>query len=117
MTVLQTAVFERFSPALAAALTGRDESAEICRELVARHLFTMRLEAEGEWYRYHHPFQAFLRARVNDLQPDLAPELHRRAASAWIEAGEPGQAVEHFLAAGDYAAVHGGRSVRRRAVR
>ena len=99
--LLQTAVFERFSPALAAALTGRDESSEMCRELVARHLFTMRLEAEGEWYRYHHLFQAFLRARVNDLQPDLAPELHRRAASAWIEAGEPGQAVEHLLAAGD----------------
>ena len=81
----------------------RDDSSEMCRELVARHLFTMRLEAEGEWYRYHHLFQAFLRAPGERSSARSGARLHRRAASAWIEAGEPGQAVEHLLAAGDYA--------------
>lgn len=98
--LLQTAMLERFSPELAAAATGADARA-LCRELVDRHLFTIRLEAEGEWYRYHHLFQAFLRHRVAELEPGLVPELHRRAASAWIDAGQPAEAIDHLLSAGD----------------
>ena len=99
--LLQTAMLERFTPEIAAATAGSDDAGRICRELVDRHLFTIRLDAEGEWYRYHHLFQAFLRHRVVELEPGLAPELHRRAANAWITAGEPVQAVDHLLAAGE----------------
>lgn len=98
--LLQTAMLERFSPELASGATGVD-ARRICRELVERHLFTIRLEAEGEWYRYHHLFQAFLRHRVAELEPELVPELHRRAAGAWVAAGQPAEAIDHLLSAGD----------------
>ena len=97
--LLQTAVLERFSPKLARAATGIEARA-VCRELVDRHLFTIRLDAEGEWYRYHHLFRAFLRDRVAELEPELVPEMHRRAAAAWIEMSQPAEAIDHLLSAG-----------------
>ena len=102
--ILQTAMLERFSPELASRATGAEDVRALCRELVNRHLFVVRLEAEGEWYRYHHLFQAFLRDRVTELEPALAPELHRRAAAAWVAEGEPTEAIDHLLSAGDFEA-------------
>lgn len=102
--ILQTAMLERFSPQLASHATGVEDARTLCRELVDRHLFAIRLDAEGEWYRYHHLFQAFLRDRVVDLEPELVPELHRRAAKAWVAEQEPTEAIDHLLAAGDFAA-------------
>ncbi len=99
--ILQTAVLERFSPQLASRLTGVADARALCRELVGGHLFAIRLEAEGEWYRYHHLFQSFLRDRVAELEPGLVPELHRRAAAAWLAEGQPTEAIDHLLAAGD----------------
>ena len=99
--ILQTAVLERFSPQLAARAAGVGDARTLCRELVDRYLFTIRLDAEGEWYRYHHLFQAFLRDRVVELGPGLVPELHRRAAAAWVAEGEPTEAIDHLLTAGD----------------
>ena len=99
--ILQTAMLERFSPGLASRATGVEDARALCRELVDRHLFTIRLDAAGEWYRYHHLFQTFLRDRVAELEPSLVPELHRRAAAAWVAEGEPTEAIDHLLSAGE----------------
>jgi LuxR family maltose regulon positive regulatory protein len=99
--LIDTAVLERFTPALAAAVSGREDAAELCRNLVARHLFTIRLSGEGGWYRYHHLLQAFLRDRLDDDLPERRRALHRAAAEAWLAAGEPLEAVRHHLHAGD----------------
>ncbi len=47
-------------------------------------------------YRYHDLFAAFLQRRLEQTNPDLLPELHRRAASAQAS---PEQAIHHLLAA------------------
>ncbi|MGE0026722.1 MAG: BTAD domain-containing putative transcriptional regulator [Thermoleophilia bacterium] len=99
--ILQTAIFERFSPELVAGLVPDGDVRGTCRSLMARHLFVIRLEAEGEWYRYHHLFQAFLRERIAELEPDILPEMHRRAADCWIAHGQPREAIDHLLVAGD----------------
>ncbi len=99
--ILQTALFERFSPELVADLDPAVDARRMCRELVDRHLFATRLEAEGEWYRYHHLFQAFLRERVAELEPQILPAMHRRAADCWIAQGQPREAIDHLLLAGD----------------
>lgn len=99
--ILQTAVLERFSPGLASRVSDAADTRGLCRQLVARHLITIRLEAEGEWYRYHHLFATFLRHRVAELEPGLLPELHGRAAAAWIAEGQPTDAIDHLLSAGD----------------
>jgi len=47
----RTSVLERITPRIATALTGRDDAGRVLDELVDRHLFTTRLDAEGAWFR------------------------------------------------------------------
>jgi LuxR family maltose regulon positive regulatory protein len=101
--LLASSVLDRFTPAVAAAVTERDDAGELARSLVERHLFTVRLEGGAESYRYHHLFQAFLRERLAEaVEPGLVAELHRRAALALLADGEHIDAVPHLLAAGDH---------------
>ena len=97
--LLDTSVLERFTPALAAAVSERADAAELIRSLVAAHLFIV--QAQGDWFRYHHLFQAFLRRRLSEREPDRLPVLHARAAHAWEAAGDYQEAVRHQLEAGD----------------
>ncbi|MGD9694258.1 MAG: BTAD domain-containing putative transcriptional regulator [Thermoleophilia bacterium] len=96
--LLDTAVLERFTPGLAAATSGRPEAPDLIRGLVAAHLFIV--QAEGDWYRYHHLFHAFLRRRLEERLPDRLAELHVRAGRAWLDAGDHQEAVRHLLEAG-----------------
>ena len=97
--LLDTAVLERFTPALAAAVTDRPDAPEVVRDLLAAHLFIV--QAQDDWFRYHHLFHAFLRRRLFEREPDRLPVLHERAARAWAAAGEHQEAVRHHLEAGD----------------
>jgi DNA-binding SARP family transcriptional activator len=97
--LLDTSVLERFTPALAAAVAERPDAAEVIRGLLASHLFIV--QAEGDWFRYHHLFQAFLRRRLAEREPDRMPVLHERAAQAWEAAGDHQEAVRHHLEAGN----------------
>jgi len=102
--LLDTSVLERFTPDLAAQVSGRDDAREIIEALLAGHLFTIPLQAEGQWYRYHHLFAAFLRRRLAQREPARLADLHLRAGRGWLEAGEPAEAVRHRLEAGDHEA-------------
>ncbi len=102
--LLDTAVLDRFTPELAAAVSGRSDAHHIARGLVAAHLFTVRVDPREGWYRYHHLLQAFLLRRLADHAPDRLTQLHARAAAAWLAADEPLEAVRHHLSAGDQAA-------------
>jgi len=99
--LVETSILDRFCPDLAAAVTGRSDAAELLRELAAGHAFTIRLDEETAWYRYHHLLQAVLRDQLEAAEAGRAAELHRLAADWWRSAGEPGEAVHHLLAAGD----------------
>jgi DNA-binding SARP family transcriptional activator len=101
--LLDTAVLGRFSAGLAEALSGRADAAPLCERLVRGHLFTVRLDDEGQWYRYHHLLQTFLRRRLATQDPVRLRRRHLRAAAWWRSAGEPGEAVPHLLEAGDFA--------------
>jgi ATP/maltotriose-dependent transcriptional regulator MalT len=59
------------------------------------------LDNKREWYRYHHLFADFLRARLKKEHPDRLAGLHLRA-SQWQEAaGNIEDAVEHAFAVPD----------------
>ena len=100
--LLDTAPLERFSARLADAMTGRRNGDELIDQLRAQHLFTIPVNAEGEWYRYHHLFHAFLRRRVARRGPEALADLHRRAGRGWMSAGDRTEAVRHFLEADDF---------------
>jgi LuxR family maltose regulon positive regulatory protein len=102
--LVNTCVLGRFSPELAAAVSGRPDARQTLRALVETHLFTGRLEGDGEWYRYHHLLQAVLRRLLTEADPGRAARLHRRAAAWWRQNGDPSQAVAHLLEARDHEA-------------
>src|SRR5262249_33782299 len=58
--LLATAVPERVSPELARAVSGRADAARLLAEVGRRRLFLLRLEAPGEWHRYHQLRRQFL---------------------------------------------------------
>ncbi|MDQ3856636.1 MAG: tetratricopeptide repeat protein, partial [Chloroflexota bacterium] len=66
------------------------------------NLFTVALDQERRWYRYHHLFADLLRQRLTatSLPEDLA-ELHRRASLWYEEQGLEIEAFRHAAAAND----------------
>jgi len=116
--LLQTAILDRLTGPLCDAITGQDDgstglttggstrltaSGQATLERLERaNLFIIPLDNERSWYRYHHLFADLLRQRLQQTQPDLVPELHRRA-SAWYEQnGLTAEAIDHAMSAGDF---------------
>jgi len=100
--LLQTSVLDRLSGPLCDAVTGQQGGKAMLESLDRENLFLVPLDDQRQWYRYHHLFADVLHARLLDEQPDIVPELHRRA-SAWHEQfGETTAAIDHALAAEDF---------------
>ncbi|HET8631600.1 MAG TPA: LuxR C-terminal-related transcriptional regulator [Thermomicrobiales bacterium] len=100
--LLRTAILDRLTADLCAALTGRADSQAALERLERENLFVVPLDEERAWYRYHHLFAEFLRNRLRHTAPALAPELHRAAADWYARRGLPAEAVEHALAGGAF---------------
>jgi LuxR family maltose regulon positive regulatory protein len=105
-TFLQrTAILERFDASLCEAVTGHPADADLLMRLEAANLFLIPLDDERRWYRFHHLFGEFLRHRLRADEPDLTPELHRRASAWFAREGWTDDAIRHaFLADDDHLA-------------
>ena len=70
--------------------------------LEATSMFTVALDEQGNWYRYHHLFQGLLQSRLaQKLDAHAIATLHSRA-SAWYAGHDfPEAALEHALAGHD----------------
>ena len=82
--LLHTALFDRFSAELCDAVTERQDGYALLALLERLNLFTIPLDSERRWFRYHQLFADVLRQRLRQLQPQLIPSLRRRA-SVWFE--------------------------------
>jgi LuxR family maltose regulon positive regulatory protein len=103
--LLQTAILDRLCGSLCDAVLGNADLApgkQMLDHIEAANLFVMPLDDEHEWYRYHQLFAELLRARLQETQPDLIPELHRRAAGWYERAGFRSEAVHHALTTQDF---------------
>jgi serine/threonine-protein kinase PknK len=99
--LLATSVPERLCADLASALSGVEAGQAVLERVQVQNLFLQQLDDDGVWYRYHHLFKDYLRARLDRDHPGRAVGLHR-AASRWYDAnGYPSDAVDHALMAGD----------------
>jgi LuxR family maltose regulon positive regulatory protein len=104
--LLQTAILDRLCGSLCDAVLDNPALApgkQMLEQLEAANLFTVPLDDEQEWYRYHHLFADLLRARLQETLPGLIPELHRRAAAWYERSGFSAEAVQHALATQDSA--------------
>ncbi len=100
--LLQSSILDRMSGDLCEAVTGEGRGQEMLETLDRENLFTISLDEERRWYRYHHLFAEFLRDRLRRADPNLVPELHRRAAEWHERHGSAIEAMGHALAAEDF---------------
>ncbi|MCX7892873.1 MAG: LuxR C-terminal-related transcriptional regulator [Burkholderiales bacterium] len=97
--LLDTAILDRFCAPLCDALCGPG-SAERIAALERANLFVVRTDAERVWFRYHHLFSAFLRARVRAAAEPRTAGLHARAARWFAGRGNHAEAIRYAVAGG-----------------
>jgi LuxR family transcriptional regulator, maltose regulon positive regulatory protein len=97
--LLATSILESLSAPLCDAVTGWTGSADRLAELERANLFLIPLDDRRERYRYHQLFADLLRAQLAQRQPELVPELHRRAYEWLVASGDLDAALTHALAA------------------
>jgi len=94
--VLSSAILDRFCAPVCETILGLEQgSGEVSvagyyfiEWVVKANLFTVSLDGEGIWYRYHHLFQQFLQQQLKRrYSPDDIAALHRRASRWYAENG------------------------------
>lgn len=101
--LLQTSLLDRLCAPLCDALTGQTTAAAMLETLDRSNLFVVPLDNQRQWYRYHHLFGELLRDRLRRWQPDQVAALHRCASDWYAANGLPRDAIQHALAASDFA--------------
>jgi LuxR family maltose regulon positive regulatory protein len=99
--LLRTSILERFNAALCDSLLElpKGTSQTTLDELQRANLFIISLDAETNWFRYHHLFAELLRRRLAQTDQDLVATLHHRAAE-WFEGNNfLLDAIRHWIAA------------------
>jgi DNA-binding SARP family transcriptional activator len=100
----ELSLLDRVSPELAAVVTGDPDAGAVMAAAVRDQLFVTRVDADGEWVRYHHLLREHLRRSMARRPEAELRELHRRAAVGWARIGNVTESVRHLLEAGDPAA-------------
>ena len=99
--LLHTSILDRLSGPLCGAVSGCADCQSILEYLEKAHLFIVPLDQERRWYRYHHLFAEFLRARLEHQEPAAVADLERRASEWFAHNHFMAEAIEHAFAAGD----------------
>ncbi|KPV60346.1 hypothetical protein QJ48_06000 [Paenibacillus sp. A3] len=101
--VLQTSVLQRMDASICDTVTLRGDSRLLLGQLRSRNLFIVALDDRLTWFRYHHVFSEFLRARLRHEHPEQWTRLNRLASLGFAERGMLDDAIDHAIAAEDYA--------------
>jgi len=100
--LIRTSVLDRLSGPLCDAVSGLSGCSGILRRLSECNCFLFSLDAEGEWYRYHHLFREFLRERLEGQGKAFVRSLNGLAGEWYRENGIRRDAIDHFIRAGDH---------------
>ena len=100
--LLKTSILSRFNADICNLLTGRDDSQSILEQLENDGLFTLPLDKEGHWYRYHHLFHDFLIGRLRRKYPYEVLNLYSKAASWFRTQRLYREAVDYALLSNDF---------------
>jgi LuxR family maltose regulon positive regulatory protein len=103
--LLRTSILDRLSASLCEAVASLSNAQQTLETLEQSNLFTIRLDSDRQWYRYHRLFADFLRNRLFHLYNDQLPDLHGRASHWYEEHGFDDEAIRHALAAEDWSRV------------
>jgi LuxR family transcriptional regulator, maltose regulon positive regulatory protein len=104
--LLQTSILDRLCGPLCEAVVDASttepvDGQAILEDLEEMNLFTIPLDDERRWYRYHHLFADVLRKRLEHQFPQLLPEFHRRASQWYEQNGFIAESIQQAIVAGD----------------
>ncbi|EED31137.1 putative transcriptional regulator [gamma proteobacterium NOR5-3] len=110
--LIKTAVLDRFCPALLDAIhpdaepaTTEMDGTRFVELLNHSNLFVVPLDANCEWFRYHHVFQQLLLDQLKQVcSPNEIHALHSNASTWFEQQGCIDEAIKHAVAADDQAA-------------
>jgi LuxR family transcriptional regulator, maltose regulon positive regulatory protein len=97
----RTSVLDRLSGSLCDAVLGESGSAAMLRDLARANVLLVPVDRTDHWYRYHGLLAQMLRAELRRDDPDLEPELHKRASQWHADHEDIDAAIRHATAAGD----------------
>jgi LuxR family transcriptional regulator, maltose regulon positive regulatory protein len=100
--LLRTSVTPQLWPGLVDALTDRTDGRRTLASLVRANAFVERCPDSSGGYRVHSLFRELLLAQLSYESEEDMPELHRRCAGWYAEAGQHVTAVDHAVASGDW---------------
>jgi ATP/maltotriose-dependent transcriptional regulator MalT len=109
--LLKTSILDRFCAPLYDAMVGtgvapgvtQNDALQFINQLRKENLFLISLDAEGQWFRYHHLFQTLLKRQLQrNYSAGNINTLHS-TASEWFESqGLITESIKHALAAEDH---------------
>ncbi len=100
--LLRTSILDRLTGSLCDEVTGQTGGRATLARLDRANLFLVPLDEERRWYRYHQLFADLLRHQLLASEPNVVPELHRRASRWHEQHGNDGEAVHHALEGRDW---------------
>lgn len=100
--LLKSSIFERFCPSMCDAVFDTGDSEVWIAKTNAENLFINKIDAEGDWYRYHPLFHEFLQRECASVFRLQLQEMHVRAATWLGKAGRTGAGIAHALTANDH---------------
>lgn len=98
--LLATALFERFDLTLCAGLPGLTDTAARLEHVLQSGLFLQTVDDAPGWFRYHPLFRNFLKARLQQENPQRREELHLAAARHFMNSGDEETALFHARRSG-----------------
>lgn len=99
--LLKTSILERMNASLCNMLTGASDGQSVLEQLHRSNLFVSALDDDRQWYRYHQLFADVLQNRLRQVNANIIPTLHRRAAEWFEPNGFLPEAMTHALATQD----------------
>ena len=100
--LIATSGVQRLCGPLCDAMTGRTDSADLLRKLVATNLFVIPLDNDRRWFRYHHLFQDLLQAELMVAGEQRVADLMNLAAAWHEEQGDPAESFEYARQGHDF---------------
>ncbi len=100
--LVRASIVDRVNGALGDLLTGGTGSEGTLSTLADEGSFVIRVDATGEWYRFHHLFGDLLAAELRHSDASALPGLHKAVAAWYHDNGYVLEAIHHSLAADDH---------------
>lgn len=100
--LLASSILAELNPRECQAIIGVADSKAILTHIEKQNLLVTQVAGGEPWYRYHHLFQEFLRAKLKRERPDQFRVLHVAAANYYESEKKAQRAIEHWLSAGAY---------------